>query len=220
MVKIEKSWFNVLEAEFSKPYFLELIDKVHSEYALSKCFPPGNLIFNAYNLCPFDSVKVVIIGQDPYHNDGEAMGLSFSVPEGIALPPSLINIYKELSNDLSIPISKSGDLTSWANQGVLLLNSSLTVRAHCPNSHKNLGWNAFTDATISAISSNKKHVVFMLWGAFARSKKCLIDTTEHLVLEAAHPSPLSANRGGWFGNHHFSICNKYLTYYGFKPIFW
>lgn len=220
MVNIEKSWKEVLKDEFEKPYFLQLIDQVCTEYKQGKCFPPGRLIFNAYNLCPIDNVKVVILGQDPYHDDGQAMGLSFSVPENVALPPSLQNIYKEIQQDLGLPIPQSGDLTHWANQGVLLLNATLTVRAHQANSHQRLGWANFTDATIKAISNHNEHVVFMLWGGFARSKKYLIDASRHLILESVHPSPLSANRGGWFGNHHFSRCNAYLTENGLTPIEW
>ncbi len=220
MVNIEKSWKEVLKDEFEKPYFLQLTDQVRTEYKQGKCFPPGRLIFNAYNLCPIDNVKVVILGQDPYHDDGQAMGLSFSVPENVALPPSLQNIYKEIQQDLGLPIPQSGDLTHWANQGVLLLNATLTVRAHQANSHQRLGWANFTDATIKAISNHNEHVVFMLWGGFARSKKYLIDASRHLILESVHPSPLSANRGGWFGNHHFSRCNAYLTENGLTPIEW
>lgn len=220
MVNIEKSWKEVLKDEFEKPYFLQLTDQVRTEYKQGKCFPPGRLIFNAYNLCPIDNVKVVILGQDPYHDDGQAMGLSFSVPENVALPPSLQNIYKEIQQDLGLPIPQSGDLTHWANQGVLLLNATLTVRAHQANSHQRLGWANFTDATIKAISNHNEHVVFMLWGGFARSKKNLIDASRHLILESVHPSPLSANRGGWFGNHHFSRCNAYLTENGLTPIEW
>ena len=220
MVNIEKSWKEVLKDEFEKPYFLQLIDQVRTEYKQGKCFPPGRLIFNAYNLCPIDNVKVVILGQDPYHDDGQAMGLSFSVPENVALPPSLQNIYKEIQQDLGLPIPQSGHLTHWANQGVLLLNATLTVRAHQANSHQRLGWANFTDATIKAISNHNEHVVFMLWGGFARSKKYLIDASRHLILESVHPSPLSANRGGWFGNHHFSRCNAYLTENGLTPIEW
>lgn len=220
MVNIEKSWKEVLKDEFEKPYFLQLTDQVRTEYKQGKCFPPGRLIFNAYNLCPIDNVKVVILGQDPYHDDGQAMGLSFSVPENVALPPSLQNIYKEIQQDLGLPVPQSGDLTHWANQGVLLLNATLTVRAHQANSHQRLGWANFTDATIKAISNHNEHVVFMLWGGFARSKKYLIDASRHLILESVHPSPLSANRGGWFGNHHFSRCNAYLTENGLTPIEW
>lgn len=219
-VKIESSWKEVLASEFDQPYFGQLTDKVRQEYATNTCYPPGQLIFNAFDLCPFDHVKVVIIGQDPYHEPGQAMGLSFSVPQGITMPPSLINIYKEISADLGVPMPTSGDLTGWAKQGVLLLNATLTVRAHQANSHQRLGWTLFTDAAIKALSERRDHLVFMLWGGFARSKKTLIDPNRHLVLESVHPSPLSANRGGWFGQHQFSRCNAYLEAQGIEPIKW
>ena len=190
------------------------------EYLHGECYPPGHLIFNAFNLCPFDKVKVVIIGQDPYHEPGQAMGLSFSVPENIVMPPSLINIFKEIQMDLGKPMPKSGDLTRWADQGVLLLNATLTVRAHMANSHQRLGWTEFTDAAIKTLSDNREGLVFMLWGGFARGKKYLIDSSKHLVLECVHPSPLSANRGGWFGNHQFSKCNEYLVGRGENPVEW
>ena len=192
-VEIESSWKQHLGAEFDKQYFVNLTNLVREEYLHYQCFPPGNKIFNAFNLCPFDDVKVVIIGQDPYHEPGQAMGLSFSVPEGV---------------------------TRWATQGVLLLNATLTVRAHVANSHQRLGWTTFTDAAIKALSDKREHLVFMLWGGFARSKKYLIDQNKHLVLESVHPSPLSANRGGWFGNHQFSRCNEYLAQNGEKTIEW
>ena len=220
MIKIEDSWLHHLAAEFEKPYFASLTEQVREEYHNHQCYPPGGKIFNAFNLCPFDKVKVVIIGQDPYHEPGQAMGLSFSVPEGITPPPSLINIFWEIESDLGKPAARTGDLTRWAMQGVLLLNATLTVRAHMANSHQRLGWTTFTDAAIKSLSENRDHLVFMLWGGFARSKAYLIDKTKHLVLECAHPSPLSANRGGWFGNHHFSRCNTYLTQYGIAPIEW
>ncbi len=219
-VKIESSWKEVLKGEFAQPYFSELTDKVRQEYATNVCYPPGKLIFNAFDLCPFEDVKVVIIGQDPYHEPGQAMGLSFSVPQGITMPPSLVNIYKEISADLGVPMPTSGDLTGWAKQGVLLLNATLTVRAHQANSHQRLGWSLFTDAAIKALSERRDHLVFMLWGGFARSKKALIDGNRHLVLESVHPSPLSANRGGWFGQHQFSRCNAYLEAQGITPIKW
>lgn len=219
-VKIESSWKEVLKGEFAQPYFSELTDKVRQEYATNVCYPPGKLIFNAFDLCPFEDVKVVIIGQDPYHEPGQAMGLSFSVPQGITMPPSLVNIYKEISADLGVPMPTSGDLTGWAKQGVLLLNATLTVRAHQANSHQRLGWSLFTDAAIKALSERRDHLVFMLWGGFARSKKALIDGNRHLVLESVHPSPLSANRGGWFGQHQFSRCNSYLEAQGITPIKW
>ena len=220
MVDIEASWKQHLEGEFTKPYFAQLTESVRNEYRNGLCFPPGKLVFNAFNLCPFDKVKVVILGQDPYHEQGQAMGLSFSVPEGIMLPPSLQNIYKEIQNDLGKPIPTSGDLTRWAKQGVLLLNATLTVRAHIANSHQTLGWQNFTDAAIAALSNHRAHVVFMLWGGFARSKKRLIDANRHCIIESVHPSPLSANRGGWFGQHQFSRCNAYLKQQGLDEIDW
>ena len=203
-----------------KPYFAQLTESVRNEYRNSLCFPPAKLVFNAFNLCPFDKVKVVILGQDPYHEQGQAMGLSFSVPEGIMLPPSLQNIYKEIQNDLGKPIPTSGDLTRWAKQGVLLLNATLTVRAHIANSHQTLGWANFTDAAIEALNAHREHIVFMLWGGFARSKKRLIDANRHCIIESVHPSPLSANRGGWFGQHQFSRCNAYLKQQGLDEIDW
>ena len=220
MVDIEASWKQHLEGEFTKPYFAQLTESVRNEYRNGLCFPPGKLVFNAFNLCPFDKVKVVILGQDPYHEQGQAMGLSFSVPEGIKLPPSLQNIYKEIQNDLGKPIPASGDLTRWAKQGVLLLNATLTVRAHIANSHQTLGWANFTDAAIEALNAHREHIVFMLWGGFARSKKRLIDANRHCIIESVHPSPLSANRGGWFGQHQFSRCNAYLKQQGLDEIDW
>ena len=220
MIKIEDSWLHHLAPEFEKPYFGSLTEKVREEYRNYQCYPPGSKRFNPFNLCPSDKVKAVNIGQDPYHEPGQAMGLSFSVPEGIAPPPSLINIFREIESDLGKPAARTGDLTRWAMQGVLLLNATLTVRAHVANSHQRLGWTTFTDAAIKSLSDNREHIVFMLWGGFARSKAYLIDKTRHLVLECAHPSPLSANRGGWFGNRHFSRCNAYLAQYGIAPIEW
>ena len=220
MVSIEKSWEDALQKEFGKPYFLQLTENIHREYRETTCYPPGKLIFNAFNLCPFDDVKVVILGQDPYHEPGQAMGLSFSVPEGTMLPPSLINIYKEIELDMGKPVVKTGDLTRWAKQGILLLNATLTVRAHLANSHQRLGWANFTDAAIKALSEHRENIVFMLWGGFARSKKYLIDASRHFILESVHPSPLSANRGGWFGQHQFSRCNDYLMSKGIEPIVW
>ena len=220
MVDIEASWKQHLEGEFTKPYFAQLTESVRNEYRNSLCFPPAKLVFSAFNLCPFDKVKVVILGQDPYHEQGQAMGLSFSVPEGIILPPSLQNIYKEIQNDLGKPIPTSGDLTRWAKQGVLLLNATLTVRAHIANSHQTLGWQNFTDAAIEALNAHREHIVFMLWGGFARSKKRLIDANCHCIIESVHPSPLSANRGGWFGQHQFSRCNAYLKQQGLDEIDW
>ncbi len=219
-VKINDSWAERLGNEFAQPYFSQLTDFVRHEYATTTCYPPGRLIFNAFNLCPFDSVKVVIIGQDPYHEAGQAMGLSFSVPDGVAMPPSLQNIFKEIQGDLGIGVPQSGNLTRWAEQGVLLLNATLTVRAHQAGSHQRHGWERFTDAAISRLSEGRDHLVFILWGGYARSKASLIDRSRHLVLESVHPSPLSANRGGWFGNHHFSRCNEYLSGHGMGPINW
>lgn len=219
-VRIEESWKRHLEPEFSKPYFKQLTDSVRAEYHNYPCYPPGRLIFNAFDLCPFGKVKVVIIGQDPYHEPGQAMGLSFSVPEGVLMPPSLQNIYKEIESDLGKQEPRSGDLTRWARQGVLLLNATLTVRAHAANSHQQLGWTTFTDAAIKALNQDREHLVFMLWGSYARGKKQLIDQSKHLVLESVHPSPLSANRGGWFGQHQFSRCNAYLQQHGIEPIDW
>ncbi len=219
-VKINDSWAERLGNEFAQPYFSQLTDFVRHEYATTTCYPPGRLIFNAFNLCPFDSVKVVIIGQDPYHEAGQAMGLSFSVPDGVAMPPSLQNIFKEIQGDLGIGVPQSGNLTRWAEQGVLLLNATLTVRAHQAGSHQRHGWESFTDAAISRLSEGRDHLVFILWGGYARSKASLIDRSRHLVLESVHPSPLSANRGGWFGNHHFSRCNEYLAGHGMGPINW
>ena len=220
MIDIEASWKQYLKSEFEKPYFAKLTENVSNEYKNGLCFPPAKLVFNAFNLCPFNKVKVVILGQDPYHELGQAMGLSFSVPDGIMLPPSLQNIYKEIHSDLGKPIPTSGDLTRWAKQGVLLLNATLTVRAHEANSHQALGWQNFTDAAIETINTHREHIVFMLWGGFARSKKRLIDTNRHCIIESVHPSPLSANRGGWFGQHQFSRCNAYLKQYGLGEIDW
>lgn len=219
-VKIDETWRKHIGDEFGKPYFEQLTQFVRNEYAQYTCYPPGRLIFNAFNLCPFDQVRVVIIGQDPYHEAGQAMGLSFSVPDGVAMPPSLVNIFKEVSADMGIPVPASGNLTRWASQGVMLLNATLTVRAHQAGSHQRQGWETFTDAVIRALSADREHLVFILWGGYARSKAALIDRSRHLVLESVHPSPLSANRGGWFGNHHFSRCNAYLVQHGEQPIAW
>jgi len=219
-VQIEPSWKQHLLAEFEKPYFEQLTAVVRREYGSFTCYPPGPLIFNAFNLCPFDSVKVVIIGQDPYHEPGQAHGLSFSVQPGVPFPPSLQNIFKEIEQDLGTPVPQSGDLTRWARQGVLLLNATLTVRAHIANSHATFGWQYFTDAAIQALASHRQHLVYMLWGGFARSKAYMIDKQKNLVLESVHPSPLSANRGGWFGQHQFSRCNDYLIQNGLEPIAW
>ena len=219
-VQIEESWKQHLAAEFGKPYFQQLAESVRSEYKAGPCYPPGKLIFNAFNLCPFDQVKVVIIGQDPYHEPGQAHGLSFSVQDGVLYPPSLQNIFKEIEMDLGTPVPSTGDLTRWARQGVLLLNATLTVRAHQANSHAMLGWQHFTDAAIHELADKRHHLVYMLWGGFARSKAYMIDRQQNLVLESVHPSPLSANRGGWFGQHQFSRANQYLKDHGIDPIVW
>lgn len=219
-VKIEESWKRWLEPEFESAYFRQLAEGVRQEYKQGPCYPPGRLIFNAFNLTPFDKVKVVIIGQDPYHEPGQAMGLSFSVPDGVMMPPSLVNIFKEIQADLGKPFPANGDLTRWARQGVLLLNATLTVRAHQANSHQRLGWTIFTDAAIRALNAHREHIVYMLWGGYARSKKGFIDASRNLILESVHPSPLSANRGGWFGTHQFSRCNAYLESQGETPIDW
>lgn len=219
-IKIDNSWREHIGAEFEKPYFSALTDFVRHEYTTTTCYPPGSLIFNAFNLCPFDRVKVVIIGQDPYHEPGQAQGLSFSVPEGVPFPPSLQNIFKEIQLDLGKPMPPTGDLTRWAEQGVLLLNATLTVRAHHAASHQRHGWEQFTDAAIRTLNAERENLVFILWGGYARSKAQLIDRSRHLVLESVHPSPLSANRGGWFGNHHFSQCNAYLREHGEQEIDW
>ena len=219
-VQIEESWKQHLQGEFEKPYFVQLTEQVRQEYQTGTCYPPGRFIFNAFNLCPFHRVKVVIIGQDPYHEPGQAHGLSFSVQEGVPFPPSLQNIFKEIQDDLGTPIPTSGDLSHWAEQGVLLLNATLTVRAHQANSHATLGWQNFTDAAIQSLAAERDHIVYMLWGGFARSKAYMIDKQRNLVLESVHPSPLSANRGGWFGQHQFSRCNQYLEQNGLQPIKW
>lgn len=219
-VQIESTWKEYLAPEFEKPYFLQLTQLVRQEYRAATCYPPGQLIFNAFNLCPFNEVKVVIIGQDPYHEPGQAHGLSFSVQDGVAFPPSLQNIFKEIEQDIGTPQPPTGNLTRWARQGVLLLNATLTVRAHMANSHARLGWQQFTDAAIQALAAHRQHLVYMLWGGYARGKAYMIDRQKNLVLESVHPSPLSANRGGWFGQHQFSRCNEYLLQNGIEPIVW
>lgn len=218
-VKIEESWEKVLQPDFDKPYFKELTDFVRSEYAATTIYPPASLIFNAFNLCPFDKVKVVIIGQDPYHGPGQAHGLCFSVNDGVQFPPSLQNIFKEIKSDLDIPIPTSGNLTRWAEQGVLLLNATLTVRAHNAGSHQKKGWETFTDSVIRILAEQKENLVFILWGAYAQKKGAFIDNNRHLILSSAHPSPLSAYNG-FFGNHHFSLTNKWLTEHNLKAINW
>ena len=218
-VAIEDSWKEILKEEFSKEYFVRLVNLLKEEKGAGKTiYPKGSHIFNAFNTTPFDDLKVVILGQDPYHGPGQAHGLSFSVPDGISLPPSLQNIYKELQNDLGVEPKRSGNLEHWAKQGVFLLNAVLTVRAGEPTSHSNIGWTTFTDAVIKAISDNKEGVIFMLWGNFARSKKELIDTSRHYVLEASHPSPLA--RGAFFGCKHFSRCNELLAKLGKSLVKW
>ncbi|MDD3629559.1 MAG: uracil-DNA glycosylase [Bacteroidales bacterium] len=216
---IESSWLEVLKDEFQQPYFVEIKKFLLEDKKKYRVFPPGQLIFNAFNLTPFDKVKIVIIGQDPYHGYGQAHGLCFSVPKGIAKPPSLQNIFKELKEDLNIDSPDHGDLTGWARQGVFLLNAILTVRENTPESHRNIGWENFTNAAIKNLSDKKEHLVFMLWGAYAQEKEKLIDNTKHLILKAAHPSPFSANRG-FFGCHHFSKANQYLIANGIDPIKW
>lgn len=218
-VKIESGWKAQLQTEFDKPYFSQLTQFVRSEYATATCYPPGNLIFNAFNLCPFDKVRVVIIGQDPYHEPGQAHGLCFSVNEGVAFPPSLQNIFKEIQDDLGVPVPASGNLTRWAEQGVLLLNATLTVRAHQAGSHQRRGWEEFTDAVIRQLNQNREHLVFILWGSYAQKKGAIIDRSRHLVLTSAHPSPLSVYRG-FYGNHHFSRANAYLQENGLPPVRW
>lgn len=218
-VQIEASWKSVLQETFQQPYFEQLITFVKQEKAQHKIiYPPGSLIFNAFNLTPFDRVKVVILGQDPYHNPGEAMGLCFSVPKGVRVPPSLQNIYKELHTDLGLPIPSHGDLTPWAQHGVFLLNAMLTVEKNKPGSHQHIGWQDFTDGVIHQLSTQREGLVFMLWGNFAKKKIGLIDPERHLILEAAHPSPLA--RGAFFGSKHFSKANAYLIAQGKEPVDW
>ena len=210
-LELHKSWKPYLQEEFNKPYFKDLLNFVNHEYENHTCFPPKNEVFNAFNACAFADVKVVIIGQDPYHDHGQANGLCFSVNDGIKHPPSLINIFKEIETNLGIPYPKSGNLLRWANQGVLLLNATLTVRAHQAGSHQKMSWETFTDSVIKIISDNKENVVFLLWGGFAKKKSKLIDKSKHHVLDSGHPSPLSANRGYWFGNRCFSKTNHILS---------
>lgn len=218
-VKIEQSWKNALSAEFDKDYFIKLTDFVRGEYMSGKqIFPAAKNIFNAFNLCPLDKVKVVIIGQDPYHEPGQAHGLCFSVLPPTPIPPSLQNIYKEIESDIGRPSSTHGDLTHWAEQGVLLLNATLTVRAHAAASHAGMGWEQFTDAVIAACST-RENIVYMLWGAYAQRKAQIVDANKNLVLKSVHPSPLSAYHG-FFGNHHFSRANEYLIQHGKTPIDW
>lgn len=218
-VRIEKSWGERLAGEFEKDYFRELVGFVKREYSLGTVYPPGECIFNAFEHCPFDKVKVVILGQDPYHEPGQAHGLCFSVQDGTPYPPSLVNIFKEIESDLGKPMPRSGNLLRWADQGVLLLNATLTVRAHQAGSHQRRGWETFTDAVIRTLATERSHVVYLLWGSYAQRKGAVIDATRNLVLQSPHPSPLSAYRG-FFGNKHFSKANEYLVATGQKPIDW
>lgn len=218
-VRIDDSWKTVLQPEFDKPYFELLTSFVRHEYQTKQCFPPARLIFNAFDSCPFDKVRVVIIGQDPYHDVGQAHGLCFSVNEGVEIPPSLANIYKELNRDLGKPIPSSGNLQSWTQQGVLLLNATLTVEAHRPGSHQNKGWEELTDAAIQALNKQREHIVYLLWGSYAQRKGQYIDRRKNLVLTAPHPSPLSAYRG-FIGCGHFSAANRYLQSHNIPPILW
>lgn len=218
-VKIETSWKSKLKDEFEKQYFIRLADFIRNEYKNNTVYPPGSLIFNAFNLCPFESVKAVIIGQDPYHGPGQAHGLCFSVRDGIGFPPSLRNIFKEIELDMGLKIPQSGNLERWSSQGVLLLNATLTVMAHQAGSHQKKGWEEFTDSVISILNRDKQNIVFFLWGAYAQKKGESIDRSRHMVLESVHPSPLSASRG-FFGNNHFSKCNDYLKSNGIEPINW
>ena len=218
-VKIEESWKRRLADEFEKEYFVRLTDFVKSEYRQGAAYPPGPSMFNAFAHCPFDKVKVVILGQDPYHEPGQAHGLCFSVQDDVPFPPSLVNIFKEIQSDLGKPIPATGNLTRWADQGVLLLNATLTVRAHQAGSHQNRGWETFTDAVIHRLAQERSHIVYLLWGAYAQRKGAFIDGKKNLVLKSAHPSPLSAYRG-FFGNKHFSQANDYLVATGQTPIDW
>ena len=218
-VKIEESWKRELSAEWEKEYFRRLVVFVKTEYATTTVFPPGGEIFAAFNATPFDKVKVVILGQDPYHDVNQANGLCFSVRDGVPFPPSLLNIFKEIHDDLGNPIPDSGDLSRWARQGVLLLNSTLTVRAHSAGSHQNRGWEQFTDEVIMRLACDREHIVFILWGSYAIKKGAFINRMRHLVLTSPHPSPLSAYRG-FFGNRHFSRANEYLVSHGIEPIEW
>lgn len=218
-VRIEESWKKKLGTEFDKDYFTELTEFVRAEYMNNTVYPPGSLIFNAFEKCSYDDVKAVIIGQDPYHGPGQAHGLCFSVREGVSLPPSLVNIFKEIENDLQVKCHNSGNLERWARQGVLLLNATLTVRAHSPGSHQKKGWEIFTDEVIRIINERKDNVVFFLWGSYAQKKGAHIDRDRHLVLESVHPSPLSASRG-FFGNNHFSQCNEFLIFTEQEAIDW
>lgn len=221
-IQIEPSWKAVLQEEFDKPYFNELLHFVKTEFSRGepKCYPPARQIFAAFDQCPFDATRVVIIGQDPYHGSGQANGLSFSVADHVRIPPSLVNIFEEIRRDTGKPVPASGNLQRWARQGVLLLNATLTVREASPGSHQKRGWEIFTDAVIREVSARKKHVVFLLWGNFAQQKGKGIDASKHLVLRSGHPSPMSANQGKWFGNRHFSQANQYLAAHGLQQVDW
>jgi uracil-DNA glycosylase len=216
-VRIEDSWRGRLQEEFDKPYFAQLTQFVRGEYAAGTVYPPGREMFAAFDACPFEQVRVVILGQDPYHEPGQAHGLCFSVNDGVQFPPSLVNIFKEIESDLGKPVPASGNLMRWAQQGVLLLNATLTVRAHQAGSHQNKGWETFTDAVIRRLATEREHIVFILWGSYAQRKGAFIDRNRHCVLQSPHPSPLSAYRG-FFGNKHFSRANEYLAQHGYKPI--
>lgn len=219
-IEIEESWKSLLNDEFEQPYFKDLVNFVKQEYKSHQCFPPGQLIFSAFDHCPLEKLKIVIIGQDPYHGINQANGLCFSVNDQIPHPPSLINIFKEIESDLGIPIPNSGNLERWAEQGVLLLNATLTVRAHQAGSHQKKGWEKFTDAVIKKISQEREGIIFLLWGGYAKNKSKLIDSSKHHILTSGHPSPLSANRGFWFGNKHFSKANSILSSKGDSTINW
>ena len=218
-VRIDDSWKVQLQPEFEQDYFRDLVNFVRSEYASNTVYPPGNQIFRAFDLSPFDTTKVIILGQDPYHEPGQAHGLCFSVDKGVPFPPSLQNIYKEIRDDIGTVVSSQGDLSDWAKQGVLLLNATLTVRAHQAGSHQNKGWERFTDAVIHRLAEQREHLVFILWGAYAQRKGAFIDKNKHLVLQSPHPSPLSAHRG-FFGNRHSSTAKRYLQEHGIEPIIW
>ncbi|CAM3899839.1 MULTISPECIES: uracil-DNA glycosylase [Flavobacterium] len=221
LMKLEKSWKKILKKEIEDDYFKALLDTLEEEYLNQICFPPKDLIFNAFNQCSFEKTKVVVLGQDPYHGEGEANGLAFSVNDGIKIPPSLRNIYREINADFdTIFEPNSGNLERWSKQGVLLLNATLSVRKDSPNSHKHLKWQQFTDAVIQLLSNEKEHLVFLLWGAFAQKKGKFIDENKHLILTSGHPSPMSANQGKWFGNKHFSQVNTYLEQIGKEQIEW
>ncbi len=219
-VQIAPSWKTHLQGEFEQPYFQVLVQFVKSEYQAHEVYPPGREIFSAFQHCSFDDTRVVILGQDPYHGPGQANGLAFSVRDGVRIPPSLLNIFKEVEAQTGQPRPTSGNLERWADQGVLLLNATLTVRAHTAGSHQKKGWETFTDAVIRRLAREKEHLVFMLWGSYAQRKGAFIDPERHLVLKAAHPSPLAAERGGWFGNGHFAQANEYLAAHGLTPVAW